>query len=215
MEITGLKERTLAAVAAEPAPTRGELRRRTVLVMALALIASLLVFLFAGGVRPTGRPPVLIAGTVAGALMLAGLAAWGALGRGGSMLGRPRSLLLAMVIAVPLSLVLWKLALSYSVPGMTRVWVERPGWRCFRWSLLMGIGPLVALAILRRGSEPLHPVATGAAIGVAAGAGAWVMIDLWCPVAFPLHLLIGHILPLSILALVGAVLGRKLLSVRG
>ena len=59
----------------------------------------------------------------------------------------------------------------------------------------------------------MHPVTSGAASGVAAGAGAWAMIDLWCPVAYPPHLLLGHVLPIVLLTVVGAVLGGRLLGV--
>ena len=46
------------------------------------------------------------------------------------------------------------------------------------------------------------------------GACAWVAADLWCPVAYVPHLLLGHILPLFVLAGAGALLGRTLLSLR-
>jgi len=39
-------------------------------------------------------------------------------------------------------------------------------------------------------------------------------VDLWCPVASVPHLLLGHVLPLGILAAVGALLGDALLSLR-
>ena len=42
---------------------------------------------------------------------------------------------------------------------------------------------------------------------VAAGA----LVDLWCPVAYLPHVLLGHILPLAIAAAFGAWAGRRLL----
>jgi hypothetical protein len=51
-------------------------------------------------------------------------------------------------------------------------------------------------------------------MGVAAGACAWIAVDVWCPVADIPHLLLGHVLPLFILAVAGALLGRTLLSLR-
>jgi hypothetical protein len=71
---------------------------------------------------------------------------------------------------------------------------------------------LAFLAVRR--NAPVHPTLNGAAIGVAAGACAWVALDLWCPVASVPHLLVGHLLPLCILAGTGALLGQALLSLR-
>jgi hypothetical protein len=65
-----------------------------------------------------------------------------------------------------------------------------------------------------RRSVPVHAALNRAAIGVASGACAWVGLDLWCPVVFVPHLLLGHVLPLCILAGTGALLGQALLSLR-
>jgi len=40
-----------------------------------------------------------------------------------------------------------------------------------------------------------------------------VFVDLWCPVAYAPHLLLGHIAPMLILAGVGAVVGRRVLGI--
>ena len=45
-------------------------------------------------------------------------------------------------------------------------------------------------------------------MGVAMGAVAWVFLELWCPVAFPRHLFIGHVAPTLLLAILGSILGR-------
>jgi hypothetical protein len=49
-----------------------------------------------------------------------------------------------------------------------------------------------------------RPALTGAALGVAAGACSWLLVDLWCPVAHPEHIALGHLLPLVLLAGAGA-----------
>ena len=67
--------------------------------------------------------------------------------------------------------------------------------------------------ILRR-SAPVHPALNGTGIDFAAGACAWVAVDLWCPATYVLHLLLGHLLPMFLLALAGAMLGRLLLPPR-
>jgi hypothetical protein len=92
-------------------------------------------------------------------------------------------------------------------------WPERPGLRCLALSLLVAVGPLLAFLAIRR-SAPLQPALNGAAMGLAAGACAWVAVDLWCPVAHVPHVVLGHVLPLCVLAGAGALLGQALLSLR-
>jgi hypothetical protein len=60
----------------------------------------------------------------------------------------------------------------------------------------------------------VRPALNGAVMGLAAGACAWVAVDLWCPVAYVPHLLLGHVLPLLVLAGAGALLGHTVLSLR-
>ena len=78
----------------------------------------------------------------------------------------------------------------------------------------MGAFPLAAFLISRRHSDPSHPRAMASALAVAAGACAWVLIDLWCPVAYLPHLLLGHVLPMVALAVIGALLGRRIVGLR-
>jgi hypothetical protein len=42
-----------------------------------------------------------------------------------------------------------------------------------------------------------------------------VLVDLWCPVAYVPHLLVGHVLPLVATTLTGAWLGGRLIALRG
>jgi len=41
-----------------------------------------------------------------------------------------------------------------------------------------------------------------------------VMVDLWCPVAAPRHVAVGHVLPMGVLALFGAALGARVIAMR-
>lgn len=75
--------------------------------------------------------------------------------------------------------------------------------------------PLLALIVVRRGSDAVHPAATGAALGAACGASAGVMVEMWCPVSEVRHVAIGHVAPIIALAVVGAALGVRLLAIRG
>ena len=224
-----LKARVLSAVAAEPSPTRPAVNRRNVLMGILAAVSGVGAFvIFAllesngqlvrlgGDVAPhrhLDRSVSLVVATAGGALGIAVTALWFALRRGRSMLGRSGRALLYGTALIPLGLFAWKVGCSLAFGDPMVEWVERPGFKCLSFSLLVAAGPLWAF-LAARPSAPLHPALNGAAIAVASGACAWVALDLWCPVAAVPHLLLGHVLPLAVLASAGALLGQARLSLR-
>jgi hypothetical protein len=220
-----LRAWVLAAAAAEPAPTRAAVKRRNILISMLAAASGVGAFvIFAlltsqgqlvrlGGEVTPQRSVWLVVTTAGGALGVAAIALWFALCRGRSMLGRSGSGLLYGIALIPLGLFAWKVGCSLAFGQPMVEWPERAGLRCLSLSLLVAAGPLLAFLAARR-SAPVHPALNGAALGVASGACAWVALDLWCPVAFVPHLLLGHVLPLCILAGTGALLGQALLSLR-
>jgi hypothetical protein len=55
----------------------------------------------------------------------------------------------------------------------------------------------------------------GGALGAAVGACATVLVDLWCPVAYVPHLVLGHLLPMALLGLIGMWLGDRFLTMHG
>jgi hypothetical protein len=210
-----LKARILQATQGQAAPSRQDVRRRVAITLATAVVVPLAAFLLVGAARPGPRPLALVLATSGGALGIALAAIWTAYGRGGQMVGRARARLLAMTVAAPATFVIWKLAWSSQYDHMTEDWATRPGLRCFALTMLFAAWPFLALASVRRGSDPTHPRALGAALGVATGTCAAVLVDLWCPVAHPRHLAIGHLLPIVILGLLGVWVGHRVLAVRG
>jgi hypothetical protein len=224
-----LRARVLAAAAAEPVPTRAAVNRRNMLIGMVAGAVGIGAFvIFAvfmsesqllrlgGEVVPQQslqRPVWLVATTVGGALGVAAMAVWLALGRGHSMLGRSRRWLLYGGVLIPISLLAWKVSCSIAFGDPMVAWPERPGERCLALSLLVAVGPLLSFLAIRR-RAPARPALNGAVMGFAAGACAWVAVDLWCPVAYVPHVLLGHVLPLFVLAGAGALLGQTLLSLR-
>ena len=208
MNAEELRARTIAAVRRHPSRTHRVFRAHMILWMTGSVAISLAIFLLAGGLRAGPRPESLLVGTMAGTLTVAVLAVLVGIHRGRSMLPRPRWQLALLVALVPAALFAWKVAWSARYPGMMVDWPERPGLRCFLLTLAMGLGPLVSLIVLHRNSEPVRPGFAGGAMGVAVGAVVWVLLELWCPVAFPRHLLIGHVTPTLLLAIVGSILGR-------
>lgn len=224
-----LRARVIAAVAAEPSPTRAAVRRRNVFMGLLAAASGVGAFVifaafmseghlvrFGGDVAPQHyleRPVRVVVATATGGLVVAATAVWLALRRGRSMLGRSRRRLLCGAVLIPISLLAWKVGCSVALGAAMVPWPERPGERCLALSLLVAAGPLLSFLAIRH-SVPVQPMLNGAVIGFAAGACAWVATDLWCPVAFVPHLLLGHVLPLGVLAAAGALLGRAFLQPR-
>lgn len=206
-----LRARVLHLVQAEPVPVRVERRWPAVLLGALAIVMMNAILFAAGGpAHAEGRPSPVGSWMVGGMLALAIAASWAALPSRRSMLGRPRGVLLAITIGVPLFVGLW-LSLwhtSYVDP------FERLGVRCLGLTLATAPWPFALLAHLSRRFEPRHPALAGAALGSAAGAWAAVMIELWCPLSAPSHVLVGHVLPLALLSAIGAALGARLFSLR-
>jgi hypothetical protein len=184
------------------------------LLFGLAAAVGLAIFAAVGGVRPHARPLSLILATASGSALVTAFALALALGRGTSMLGRSRRLLLAAIALLPLALLVWKMGVSSLYDGMNVAWPARPGARCLGLALAIGALPLAAALAVRRRSDPVQPSLTGAALGAAVGLAAASLVDLWCPVAHLQHLLVGHLLPIALLALAGALTGSRLLAVR-
>ena len=206
----GVKERVLAEIAKAPSAPRRDVLRSTAVLFACGIVGALVIFLEKGGFRPTGRPPLVIALTSLGTAVIAGVGMSFLFTRGRSMLGRSRAFLLLVAAAATLGFLGWKYAVSV-VFDMTARFPARPGFRCLALSIATGALPLCAALIATRRSVPLRPGTMGAAFGAGAGLGSAVLVDLWCPVAYLPHLLLGHVLPIAVLAALGALVGSQLL----
>ena len=224
-----LKARVLESAAAEPSPTRASVERRNRLLGVIAATSGIGAFMLFAALMSEGqilrlggelapqqrveRPVWLVITTAGGALGIAAAGLWLTLRRGRSMLGRSRTVLLYGGLVIPISLFAWKVGSSIAFGDGMLLWPERAGLKCLTLSLLVAIGPLLSFLAMRR-SAVVYPELNGAALGFAAGACAWLAVDLWCPVAYVPHLLLGHVLPMFILAAAGALLGRAFLSLR-
>jgi hypothetical protein len=207
-----LELRVRRALALQPPPARAVVARQTAALTIGSWLITVLVFFLAGGARPLGRPLSLVVGTALGIAAASALAGWAALGRGRSMLGRARHLLVPISIGAPLAILAWKVFWSAQYAGALSAWPTRPGLRCLILSLSLGLCPLVAFAIARCSSDPRRPTLTGFAAGVALGCITSLLTDLWCPVAYLPHLLLGHLVPIALLGVLGAWLGRHFIA---
>ena len=208
---SSLRDKVLADAAANRARTRAEGRRRAVLFYALAALAGLPLFFAWGGMgHVAGRPMEITLGIALGALLVAVASAWVAWWRGKSQVGRSQAALLGVAVAVPVATYIWLVSWHdrYVEP------FHRLGLRCLAMTLASGLPMLFAAVWLRKRTVALHPVASGAALGAAAGAFGSVTVELWCPLTNSPHVLFGHAFPIVLLALAGAVMGRLLLGIR-
>lgn len=209
-----LRARILETASRQPSPTRAQLRLRNAALLVTGIVVPVAVFFAWGGLRQAPRPDLLVWETAGGGAFIAITLCILALGRGRSMLGRTGALLLAIAVFTPLVLFVWKVGTSARFDGMTVEWPTRVGFKCLRLACLTAAWPLVGAIMVRRGTDPTHPRLNGAAIGAAVGSCSWVLVDLWCPVAYVPHLLVGHVLPLVVTTLTGAWLGGRLIALR-
>jgi hypothetical protein len=209
-----LKARVLASTAELPAPTHARTLLMRLWLLAGGAVGAVAVFLMNGGVRPTGRPPLLMLLTTLGTSVIAGVGMYVLYTRPARSMLRRRAGALAVVAALSVvAFVAWRYGVSLAYHSAQR-WPARAGFRCLGLGLLTGALPLFAALVAWRRTDPLSPAATGAAFGAGAGLGSAVLTDLWCPVSYPPHLLLGHVLPVILLAFLGGVVGRVALSLR-
>jgi hypothetical protein len=210
-----LKARILAQARSTPSPTRQASHVYAWLVLpSSVIVAAALFFAFNGPRHGQGRAPWFYAASCVGWAAVAALSVWGSYLRGRSAVGRPRVWLMAVAVGTPALLFAMMYGFAVIHPEVTLLHPERLGLKCLGLTLAAAAFPLLGLSLVRRGSDPVHPVATGAALGSACGASAGVMVEMWCPVAAPRHVAIGHILPIVIMAILGALLGARVIAMR-
>lgn len=205
-----LRARVLGAIKREPSPPIDVVSRRRVLAIALGFVPVVAIFQIVGGVVLGERPMGYVAFIAIGWTILALAATWGAIARGRSMLGRPRAWLVVVAIVTPLLL----LGVAAAAAAMWPQTLESPCTPlnhvgCFAIATLMASAPLVAFAFARRHTDPVHPHITGAALGAAAGAWGALAVGAHCPFTNPVHLALGHTLPILLLAVLGALIGGR------
>jgi hypothetical protein len=206
-----LKQRVLAAARKNPSPTRAEVRGTTLAGVAVAALGLVLALVVAGGpYHAVDRPGTVGLWVVLGVVSLAVVATWWALPPPRSMLPPPDGRLLAIALGVPVLVGAWLIAwhATYDDP------FTRTGFRCFALTLAAAPGPFLALLAAGPRFAPSRPWLAGAAVGAVSGAWSAIVVELWCPLALPAHVAVGHVLPLVALVLVGAALGGPLFRPR-
>jgi hypothetical protein len=198
-----LKERVLSATRQEPSPTRRVAIATDLIILAATAAAVLNVFLAGGGIvagQTFERSCVAAAWAI-----VAGVATWVAFGRGKSMLGRRRSVLVAVSVGA--------LIAGAGIVSVGSSWHGAGG--SFARALLMGTLTstiiLVGLVYARRGSELGHPRAAGVALGAASSAWAALLVELNQPECALGVALLAHALPMLFAMALGYALGGRVI----
>jgi hypothetical protein len=213
-----LRARILAQAKSEPAPTMAIRRSGVILAAAVGALWSLAFALLFG--LPRTRPTATLLTLAVGGGLFALGAAWVAADRGRSMLGRPQGALTAVAVVAPFGILAIAMAVAAIGIGVAPGSVVFAGGTtaqhltCAIVTVLFALGPFLAFAYARRGSDPVHPRVLGAALGAAAGAWGGAMIDVHCTLTTVEHLALGHSLPVVFLTAVGALLGGRVFGVR-
>ncbi len=211
MTPSSLRDRVLSAAASTPSTTRQQGHRIAVALIAASVAIAVTVFKGIGGFAHSSERPVGITLALAGGWTIISAAfTWLVIGRGSSSLARRPAILLAVALASPLAVFLWMQLFYGTYPEP----FARVGYRCLGYTLLIAATPLTAFLALRRAVEPRYPAALGAGAGAACASWAGALVHLWCPLTNPLHVLVGHVGPIVVAAMIGAVVGRWTLGVR-
>lgn len=207
-----LDERIQRVVLAEPAPARAVVERRRVIALGTALGWVALLVLALGPRRDLATLSPLYLGVWLGApFVLAAALLVGALRRSPSGLGIPVGVSAALALAAPLAL--GSAALLLTPPGLVTENADfaRAACICLGLTLVGSAAPLGLAAFSLRRAFPAGAGWRSALVGGAAGLLGGGALNLHCSFVSPLHLLLGHALPVAIATALGALVGYRLM----
>ncbi len=159
-------------------------------------------------------PWIYAFGTLLAPLLLSALLAWTVWSRGRYLLG---PWLGALLLGVPLVLVVVLGWVSVIQGAGAHTILLQPGQllrslpMCGMITLFVGLPPLLLMLYLRRDLTSANPTWLGAGTGAACGLIGFSLSHLHCPIGGAPHALLGHLLPVLLLSLLGALLGRRFL----
>lgn len=207
-----LRDRVLAEVAAERAPSRRDVQVRRAVAIGACTVALVPLAL---GLRadfhelPTiyALGTAVLLGAASGSLLAFGLS------RGAAMMGPKVAVLTTAALLAPALVAAWVLLGLAAVPKgpvLDDAAALRATLVCDGMALLLATPPLFAMLAYRRVFSATSPALVGATLGAAAGCLAHLGVHLHCSINDPSHVMIGHLLPALPLAALGAwVLARR------
>ena len=209
------KAQLLEAVRNTPSPTRGEVTKRRWQLLGGGVLATSALFFLLGGFARGTRSVELVVFTAGLGLVAAAISTHVTSGRKRSMLGHPRPVLVTLSLATMPALALVALAAATLWPEPAAETVATHSTvACAAMTVVEGALPLGLFLFAKRGTDPIHPSITGAALGITAGAWTATMAYLRCPHAQAEHCVAAHVAPVVVLAITGALVGKVLLETR-
>jgi len=185
-------------------------RKRALYVLGIGIASALLVVISFGGAGLRGLAKHAVATIVTAAVAaLASLAVAGSFTpKLQASLGRSyRGMLIASLI------IGWTVYLASHVTDQALgTALAGPAIGCWLRSMLAGMVGLSAFLYVFRRTDPWTPRVTGALLGACAGAIASAGVGIPCPSETGGHLVVGHWLAVPVLALIGALIGRRTLA---
>jgi len=169
----------------------------------------------ADGAAPRQPPTVGYGVTIELAwLVIAGLSTWGGVMRGRSLAGRSGRVKAAVAVLTPLGLLLAWFAIGWvGLESMDEAPPFSVHARCATMEVVYAAGPLTAFVAFRRSKDPWTPSLSGAAMAAVAGAWGALVQFPFCDCTSPLHIALGHALPVFGLAGLGLLVGSRFLAV--
>jgi hypothetical protein len=209
-----LSARIRAAVAAAPPPPRTTFAMRVGmgLLVAVGCVAATTL----ASRRDFRDVPTRGLLVTSGALLVLAFAVTAlSIARGRRGLGASSvALLLAAVLATPVyGLVTAVVPLSplKAVAEASLAYGLRTGAMCAAFGCALGAIVLSGFTWALRRAVPVSPVARGAALGAGAGAIVGLALHLFCPHFDRPHIVLGHVLPVAMFAVLGALLTPRTL----
>lgn len=212
-EEVGVRLRT--AIANRPSATRAQWSRRLRLVMGASLV-PLAVVLAIRGLPTAGRPAGYVALVAAGWCAIVISASRWVLRGGPSPLGRPRPLLALLAVGLPAALLAMSVLASALFPEtlVEPAYGARTHLACAMTATVLSVAPVGCLLWVFRGSDPVKPWVTGAALGTVAASWAGTLVAVQCPHPEPLHVALAHAAPMLAIMLASGLVAARLLALR-
>ena len=142
-----------------------------------------------------------------GSLLVALACASTSMWRGRSLVGHSATTLAAVALLVPIARFFWLSAWPSDA--------ETDDPTCAARTIMSTAPFFIAIFWVRARRVIEHPFAHGAALGTTAAAFGAVVVDVSCARAPPLHVLVGHVLPMIVSAIVGTFGGHVLMIREG
>jgi hypothetical protein len=217
----GLYDQIRANVAATSASTT---RTRTRIVAALIAVAVVAVLVVVSASEMVYKRvgvgldvnPLQSAQLLWTLVLLAALTAFATVvaiwrGRHGFGMGAASLALLATFVAPLYAVLTLVQPLHRHDAAIAGVTISPWGVRCALIAGIVGTAVVVGLTMALRRAVPVASRLRGAVIGATAGAWAGLAVFVFCPSGDHQHLIVGHLLPVVVLTLLGALVAPRLL----